>query len=483
MTLDAGVDAAQAGEIVALANLLHLSRRARQATDAAELAYVAMNESNLLAPYRQAVLWLDGHVEALSGVVAPEANAPYVQWVSRLIEATLRGTQARKPQRIEAENLPADVGMEWDEWLPEFALWLPLPELGEEFSRGGWLLARDNPWSDGELEWLQEWTETWSQAWVVLHRPGLEDQLRHWRRQFLSWLPDRTSGQRMVQLLRRPRAWRGALLDAWARPPFRWVLAAIVTCLLPVRLTVLAPGELVPAHPVVVRAPVDGVIERIHVAPNQVVQADTVLFEFDRASLASRLAVSEQALATASAEYRQFAQEALSDDKMKAKLVASLGAMEERKAEAAFLREMHERAVVKAPQPGMVIFDDPTEWNGRPVVTGEKIMLVAAPDDVEIEAWLSLADAIDLANGANVTLYLNTRPFSPISGELRYLAHEAQLRPDGHYAYRLRATIPASHGRARSGLKGTAKVNGSWVPMSYWVLRKPLAALRNLVGL
>ena len=35
----------------------------------------------------------------------------------------------------------------------------------------------------------------------------------------------------------------------------------------------------------------------------------------------------------------------------------------------------------------------------------------------------------------------------------------------------------------RVGLKGTAKVTGGWVPTAYWILRKPLAALRNFVGL
>jgi hypothetical protein len=35
----------------------------------------------------------------------------------------------------------------------------------------------------------------------------------------------------------------------------------------------------------------------------------------------------------------------------------------------------------------------------------------------------------------------------------------------------------------RIGLKGTAKVSGRYVPLAYWVFRKPLALARQLLGL
>lgn len=468
-------------EVLALANLLHLSRRARQAQDANELIYVAVNETHLLAPYRQAVLWLDERVTALSGVVSPDTNVPYVQWLQRLVGEilTLPPGEDAAALVVDPEMISADVRNEWDEWLPAHALWLKLPAVGDHFHGGGCLLVRDETWNEDEQQLLCEWAEVWANAWALLRKPvldGVRDALRR-------LLPGRDDWLAWGAVVRQPRSWPDAVRRAWSFRRFRWGLAVLAILFFPVRLSVLAPGELVPAHPAVIRAPLDGVIERIAVEPNQSVKAGDVLFEFDPSILASRLAVAEQAFATADAEYRQHAQQALSDDKMKARLVVSLGTMQEKKTEVDFLRALHGRATVVAPQEGMAIFDDPTEWAGRPVSTGEKVMLVAAPDVVEIEAWLSLADAIDLDPGASVTLYLNTRPFAPVSGQMRYLAHEAQQRPDGHYAYRLRATIPSGGPHGRSGLKGTAKVAGGWVPAVYWVLRKPVAALRNLIGL
>ena len=245
--------------------------------------------------------------------------------------------------------------------------------------------------------------------------------------------------------------------------------------------TVLAPGELVPARPAVIRAPLEGVIDTFHVQPNQAVKKDQPLFGFDEALIQSRLEVSRQALATAEAEYRQAAQQALTDARSKSQLALLTGKIEEKRAEAAFLAEQLQRARVLAPQDGIALFDDPAEWIGKPVAVGERIMRIASPGDVEVEAWVPLADAIPLAEQAGVSLYLNASPLAPVEARLRYLAHDAVERPDGNYAYRLRATLiePTGH---RVGLKGTARLQGRWVPLAYWMLRRPLASVRAAVG-
>ena len=78
---------AQAAAHNPLFSLLELSRRARQGGSAAELRFLLVNDSHALAAYRQAGLWLgDAGLQALSGVVQLEANAPYALWLSRVCE-------------------------------------------------------------------------------------------------------------------------------------------------------------------------------------------------------------------------------------------------------------------------------------------------------------------------------------------------------------------------------------------------------------
>ncbi|MEY3201030.1 MAG: hypothetical protein RIR70_580, partial [Pseudomonadota bacterium] len=65
--------------------LLELSRAARAAKSLPELEFLWVNNTHSLAPYRQAALWdAIAGVRALSGVVAPEAHAPYTQWIASL---------------------------------------------------------------------------------------------------------------------------------------------------------------------------------------------------------------------------------------------------------------------------------------------------------------------------------------------------------------------------------------------------------------
>jgi hypothetical protein len=265
------------------------------------------------------------------------------------------------------------------------------------------------------------------------------------------------------------------------RPGWLIALSLIILAFVPVRLSVLAPGELVPRQPFVLRAPLDGVIDQFQVEPNQTVDTGQALFGFDQALLQSRLNVARQSLATASAEYRQIAQQSLTDPRVRPQLAMLGGRIEERQADLAFLEEQIRRSRVVAPQPGIVLFDDPNQWIGKPVVIGERILSIAQPDDVEIEIWLGIGDAIDLSPAAPVKLFLSAQPLEPLEARLRYMAHESVMRPDGSYAYRLRATItsPAGH---RVGLKGTARIDGEPVPLIYWVMRRPIASIRAWIG-
>ncbi len=440
--------------------LWDLARRARQAESDREQAFILVNETVALAPYRQSALWLaDEGVWSLSGVVQVVANVPYAQW----LDAVARYWNAQghdAPRLLTAGDLPADLAAEWQHWWPAHALWLGSTS---PHVKGAALLVRDDPWTPDDLAVLQEWAEVWWHAFAALHRPRVT-RLRGWRER-LSQAVAMQPGQ----------PW-------WRQRRVQLAAAALAVVFWPVRLTVLAPGELVPAHPLVIRAPLDGVIDVFHVQPNQQVKAEQPLFSFDEIVIQSRLEIATQALATAETDYRQTSQLALSDTRSKTQLGVLVGKVEERRAEIDALQEQLARARVLAPEAGVVLMDDPSEWIGKPVATGERILRIAVLDDVEVEAWLPLADAVSLSPGDDVTLYLSANPLSPVSANLRYMAHEAVQRPDGTFAYRVRATLDGKTGH-RVGLKGTAKLHGGWVPLSYWVLRRPLATVRAWLGL
>lgn len=459
-----------------IVTVLHLGRRAREAASLAELGFVAVNETHALLPYRQAALWLhgirpgSGQVVALSGVASIELNAPYVMWLSKIFRSVFSADQV--PVRlVDARVLPVDFSREWTEWLPTHALQILLPPLGK-FRGGVLLLAREQEWAENTFSLLQEWGALLAQAYATRVPNTLCSQLRHL---YAGWV---NGGS-----ISTGKGFMSSALS-WCARRSLWQMGLILmmlVALLPVQLTVLAPAELVPLKPVAIRAPMDGVVDKILVLPNQRVKKGDPLFEFDRVNLESRLEIAISTLATSQAEYRNRAQRALFDPESKALLAIIQGQIEEKLAEVGYLKSLSGRARVVAPQDGVALFGDATEWVGRPVVTGERVMVLADPDIPEVEAWLSPGDAVPLAIGSDVLVYLNADPLAPLQAQLRYVAHEPIARPEGYYAYRVRARL-LSNQRARVGLKGTAKISGERVLLCYWVMRRPLAQARAWLG-
>ena len=152
--------------------LLELGHRARLAASLPELEFLLVNDTRLLAPYRQAALWREaGGVAALSGVVQPDRNAPYAQWLARAC-AHLARADGDTARAVSAADLPDELGAQWREWLPPQGVWLPLRMLEEPDARpaGGLLLAGADPVAPTLLPLLTEWSRIWCHAWRALQR-------------------------------------------------------------------------------------------------------------------------------------------------------------------------------------------------------------------------------------------------------------------------------------------------------------------------
>jgi pyruvate/2-oxoglutarate dehydrogenase complex dihydrolipoamide acyltransferase (E2) component len=251
---------------------------------------------------------------------------------------------------------------------------------------------------------------------------------------------------------------------------------------LPVSLTVLAPATVIAESPIVVSAPVDGVIKSISVRPNQQVSEGQLLFTLDDTTLQSRKDVAEKSLEVARADYLRAAQKAFTDVTSKSELAMLEAQVEEKRADLEYNIALLERIKVHAEENGIVIFTDANDWIGKPLTTGEKVMTLANPENTEIEAWVPVADAITLERGAKVRMFLNTDPVNPLDAELYQTSYEAELTPEGVLAFRVKARF-AGENRPRVGLKGTAKIYGDKVSLFYYLMRRPLAAARQFLGL
>jgi hypothetical protein len=447
-----------------LALLWQLSSRAREAANEAALAFTVVNETQALVPYRQAAWWraselLPGAVAAVSGLPQCDPGAPYVQWLSSVCRALSRRAAAprddeqqpagSRPFAFTAADLPDDLASEWSAWWPAHALWLPL--MGAQGRMlGAVVLARDDAFGIQDVALLAELAHVWSHA-------------------FQAFEP------RDSAITRALASWRQGKLRR------RALVALALICLVPVPLSVLAPAEVTAKDPFVVRSPLDGVIERLDVQPNQPVAAGAPLFSLDPTTLASRDAMARKNYAAAQEEYRQTAQLAVTDDKNRLDMAVKKGKLDASAVELDYAAAQLARLRVTATRAGVAVFSDPNDWNGRAVSVGEKVMLLADPAHVELTAYLPVAENVDVIPGGSLTLYPKSSPLASYPARIDTVAYRAEPTPDGVLAYRIKATFTGATPPAL-GMMGTARIHGRWVPLAYYLLRRPLAATRQWLG-
>lgn len=436
----------------AFTTFIQLEAAARAADCVEALGHSIVNEPRRLLPYRQAALIIGGpgeavRVEAVSGVAVLEPEAPFLRWLNRVAVRLAARDDAGVPHLVAPDMLAPPEREEWPEWAPARVLWCPL--LGRDRAVVGALwLARDEPWAEAEAVMLDRLAGCYAHAWVALTG----------RRR-----------RRLRQPLRRM---------LWAALP----LAVAFALALPVRQSALAPAEIAAAEPLAVAAPIDGVVARFRVKPNQPVKAGDILFEFDGTTLRNQAEVAERTLGVALAELRQATQGAMIDRKAAAQMALGEAQVRLRQTELDYARTLLGRVSVAAERDGVAVFADENDWVGRPVVTGQRILWLADPSRTELAIELPVRDAIQLAPGAPVEVFLDVEPLAPKPATLVSASYEAETTPAGALAYRVRAAFPPGLPPPRIGLQGTAKIYGDRVPLALYLFRRPLAVLRQTAG-
>lgn len=423
---------------------LGLEQQARKAASTEQLAFAMVNDGQALFGFRHAALLIAGKVQALTGISVVEAHAPFVAFVERAASALLTHGSLDEGQAVDPAHLDEQTRLDMNSLSAPHAFWLPLKDRsGETF--GGLWLARDNPFGEAEQSLLRQLAETYAHAWLALQP-------------------------------RKP--WR----MRWPRRKLLAVAAALsLLLLIPVRQSVLAPAEVVPLGGRVVSAPLDGVIAEFLVKPNQNVAAGDVLVRFDATSLKAQADVAERALGVAEAELKASSQRAFADAESSARLDLLAARVEQKRAERDYAQQLLARSEVRAERAGIAVFADAERLTGKPVQTGERLMQIADPTQAELRIELPVGDAIALQTGAEVALFLDSDPLNRHQARLERSAYEAQSTAAGQLAYRLDAAFIETP--PRIGLRGTAKLFGERAPLAYYLLRRPLAALRQSLGL
>lgn len=437
------------------ATLLRLEAQARDTRSLAELQYFMANEARTVARAQQ--IWVFSRaatgrmtVRAVTAQSTIDRQSPLVMWiegVARWLEAEHGFAQAREFDASAPGDLP---GLGGDEYPLRALLWLPLADpSGEVFA--GLLLARTAPWQDSDMVVARHLAGACAHTWLALeYRP-------------------------------RARALKGVIPTRTATLAVAVALALIAIA--PVSMSALAPVEVVPRDPVIVTAGVEGVVGSVLVKPNQAVKVGDTLVRMTDTVLRNRLELAEQDMLVAEARHKKAAQLAFVDMRGRHELAVAQAELELKIAERNYARDLLARTEIKADRDGIALFADPRDLVGRPVAVGERLMEIADPARTEFRIELPAADAIVLRERARVTVYLDSAPLSPIPARLLRADYQARMRESQVLSFRLVAEATAGAQAIRPGVRGTAQVFSDRVPLAYYLLRRPIAAARQWVGL
>jgi Biotin-lipoyl like len=441
------------GEPHMLSAVLHVEQRAFSATTLATLGFTITNEAVALAAYRQAAFFTSNNRRKLvlhtaSGLAAVAEDSPYAIWLGRFAQ-----TFPSDPgcHRLDFAADGSEIALAWEEWLPDHLLVAQLYSPDQQ-RVGAVMYARDTPWLEPEV--------------VALDRLHL------------------SYGYCLATLQGKRGVWRGVAKTVFS-PTFGkvFLIAAVTAMFIPIRISALAPAEVVALNAFAVAAPQEGVIGSMHVQPNTPVKKGDKLFSLDDSAVLGRKEVAAKGLSIARAEALVAQQRAFDELKSKGELAAAAGRVREKEAELVAVEAQAARVEVRAERDGIAVFADSNDWIGRPVQTGERVMLIANPLDAGVLVWLPTMDAINIEPGASLRLFLHVKPLDPLPGTLLQTSYQAVTSPEGVSAYRLRGQFDPGTPMPRIGLRGTARIAGEEASLGYYLFRRPIAALREWTGL
>jgi multidrug efflux pump subunit AcrA (membrane-fusion protein) len=464
----AGFPASNAGGPPPVAAFLDLEEDFRKARDIESLRMALVTGARKLAAYECALflecdptltraltkgpgrLW---RVTAASGASSVDRHAPFLQAFEKLI-ADLASESAAELEDaqdfvLDGDDLDADLVAHTNAF--PHVLWAPVRRPDGRLI-GALAVFSRAAWGPAQATLLAALAGPFGHAYGAL-------------------------ADRAFDLPGRVAAWRGK-----ARVGLGALAAVLLVLAFPVRFSTLAPAEVVGAQPTLISAPMDGVVRDIVVEPGDQIAAGTPLFTLVDTKLRNDFEVAEKARAVALAKYQRAVQNAVTNRRDSQDIAVAKADLEVAEAELALAQDLFARTQIVAPRAGVIVYSSKSDWLGKPVTTGERVMDIVDPADLELRVDLGVSDAIALKTGMRAKLFLDGDPLSAVGAEISRIGYRPVPNAERQMVYRVFADF-TDGGSPRLGARGTARIDADRVPLGFYLFRRPLAALRQKIGL
>lgn len=425
----------------------------RAIEDERELVVHLCNSGRRVIPFRQCFYGTVSPKSAkftlqeVSSVAVVDKNVPFNIWIEKIVSRLLCDNESNCQVSFSLPLYCDDFDEEKDTY--PFVEFLWTPQCKNEQVLGGFLMTRETPWTDSECSVATRLS--------TLH------------------LHSRAALKGQQALAPRRAVLKPALLGSCA--------LALALGFLPVSVTALAPTEVLPKEPFVLAAPFDGVVTEISATQGANVAAGDPVIIFDDVHLLSEKRLADQRAAIAEARYQRASQGAIADHRVKREIEVAKAEYQLALAESSYATALLEKTRLASPVPGIAIFSDKRDWEGKPVSAGQAIVSIADPGKVQFSIDLPVKDSIVLEKGARVKIFLDSDPLNPLEAVLTDTSYRATPDKRDILSYGLRAELSdPDQTLPRIGVQGTAQVYSEKASLAYVIFRRPIAALRQYTG-
>lgn len=437
---------------IKIARLIGLEKKSREARTQDELNFVVVNETRQIIDFVNSYLLLKTptdkyHVKAVSDLATVDRTAPLVTFVENIINDQT-STNLKEIQNFEVDKISRSLKIKKPKNIPDNILLIPIfsPQRGLQ---GFLITTRNEKFNDNEVELARHLSLTYGHAYnTFLTDFSIKD-----------FIKKNFTGKR-----------------SWII-----ILSIIFILIIPIKITSTAPVEVVPKNPRLITAPFDGVVKNIIVNNNDKINSGDLLIQIEDTDLKNSFNLAKQSLQVAEKELLRSRQFSFSNNEEKARLAELMAQVDLKKAEVESTSERLKNSKIYADKDGIAIVDQKNNWQGRPVSVGEKIITIANPEKVEFLIWLPVKDSLIIKENTDVKVFLDINPIKPLKGKLKRASYQSSLSPEEVLSYQISASFEGEE-IPRIGLRGTAKIYGSRVTLFYYLFRKPITFVRQLIG-
>lgn len=423
---------------------LDLQKQIRDVKNMSDLAFLAANKTHDIISYKHAVFWTwDGtsvQLDTISGMATLDRNSPYAIWLKSFIEKELK---------ISKDKIEFFEKEEEGEWIAIHNHLIRFETQTDGLIGGLWIES-DSLFSDGQIELLSEIADCYTQAVSLIHL----------------------------------RSQKKAVFSIFGMGKYKkyTAIALLAAFFFPVRLSITAPAEIVAMDAVSITMPYDGVLEKINVDPSTTISEGDILAVMDKTAIQTELDQAKQALKTVQSSLSRAGMESLRTEDKKQDLQALRAEIAAKRIDFNYAQDRFKNTDIASPVSGVAIFSDKSSLEGRALRTGEKIMTVADPSKQQLLVRIPVQSLLPIDKGQALSFFVTTQPFTGYDATISSIGYEPSADPDGLLTYKIRAKLGKEQQDLRIGWQGTAKIKSNWSIWGYALLRRPLIALRNLLG-